>query len=300
MISVIILTYNEEVHIERCISSLLPFADKVFIVDSFSTDNTVSIARKMGADVVSRAWKNYADQFQWAINNCGVESDWLMRMDADEYLEPDLIDEISEIEPVSVSDIDGIYIRRKVFFQQKWIKHGGFYPQTILRIWRKNIGHIEQRWMDEHIVIGSNSNTLALRGNIVDDNKKGITFWIEKHNSYATREMADAINQKYAITKKNNELKNGGLSQAKFKRILKEDFYTIFPLSLRSFLYFIYRYIFRCGFLDGGKGFLWHFMQGFWYRLLVDIKISEIEKKSGGDVEKIIKYLKEDYGIILT
>ncbi|RME58773.1 glycosyltransferase family 2 protein, partial [Candidatus Parcubacteria bacterium] len=178
-LTVIILTHNEEVHIERCIRSLAPVARQIFIVDSYSTDRTVEIARSLGAVVAQRRWKNYADQFQWGLDHyaehCGGPTDWVMRMDADEYLEPELASEI----PRSLSDsgpaISGFYIRRKVFFMGKWIRHGGYYPHTLLRIWRHGLGRIEQRWMDEHIVLPPGSKTKLLKGHLVDDNQKGLT-----------------------------------------------------------------------------------------------------------------------------
>jgi len=298
-ITVVLLTHNEEIHIERCIRSLQQIAVKIFIVDSFSSDRTVEIAESLGAVVAQRKWKNYADQFQWGLDNCGDESEWVMRMDADEYLEPDLLDEFPGSLANVSDDITGFYIRRKVFFYGKWIRHGGFYPHTLLRIWRNGQGRIEQRWMDEHIVLPEGSKTQMLQGHLVDDNLKGMTFWINKHNSYASREMVDLLNNKYHLLKKDESLKENDDPQAKWKRIMKDDVYSKLPLALRSTLYFLYRYFLRLGFLDGGKGFIWHFMQGYWYRMLVDVKIMEIEERSGGDIAKIKQILAEEHGIKL-
>lgn len=298
-LTVVLLTHNEEIHIERCIRSLESIASKIFIVDSFSTDKTVEIAESLGAVVTQRKWKNYADQFQWGLDHCGSESEWVMRMDADEYLEPDLLAELpSALKQVS-DDVSGFYIRRKVFFYGQWIKHGGFYPHTLLRIWRNGQGRIEQRWMDEHIVLPEDSKTTMLKGHLVDDNRKGMTFWINKHNSYASREMVDLLNNKYDLLARDDSLKSNDDPQAKWKRIMKDDVYSRLPLALRSTLYFLYRYFLRLGFLDGGKGFIWHFMQGYWYRMLVDVKIMEIEERSGGDVDKIKQILAEEHGIKL-
>ncbi|MBL1353648.1 MAG: glycosyltransferase family 2 protein [Zetaproteobacteria bacterium] len=298
-VCVVILTYNEEIHIKRCIKSLEPIASKIFIVDSFSSDKTVEIAESLGAVVAQRKWKNYADQFQWGLDNCGAESQWVMRMDADEYLEPDLLEELPKALNDVSDEITGFYIRRKVLFYGKWIKHGGFYPHTLLRVWRNGQGRIEQRWMDEHIVLPELSKTTMLKGHLVDDNLKGMTFWIDKHNSYASREMVDLLNNKYHLLERDDSLKTNDDPQAKWKRIMKDDVYSRLPLALRSTIYFLYRYFLRLGFLDGGKGFIWHFMQGYWYRMLVDVKIMEIEERSGGDVAKIKQILSEEHGIKL-
>jgi len=299
-ICVIILTYNEERHIYRCISSVKDVANRILVVDSFSTDKTVEIARSFGAEVLQRPWKTYADQFQWALDHVNEQSGWLMRMDADEYLEPGLVDEIHRRLPETPLDVIGIYIRRKVFFQGQWIRHGGFYPQTLLRIWRAGQGRIEQRWMDEHIVLPPNAKTITLEHHIVDDNLKGITFWTDKHNRYATREMADIVIQKYFPELADRALRDMSADpQARLKRSIKDDVYNKLPPGLRALLYFLYRYFVLFGFLDGGKGFVYHFLQAFWYRLLVDVKVMEVEKKSQGDPEKMRKILVTEYGVDL-
>ena len=298
-LTVIILTYNEEIHIERCIRSLVSVASKILIIDSFSTDRTVEIARSLGAVVVRRKWKNYADQFQWGLDKCAKDSGWIMRMDADEYFEVGLQKELLNLLPIIESDIDGIYIRRKVIFYGKWIRHGGYYPIVLLRIWRNGKGRIEQRWMDEHIVLPPDTKTITVKEHLVDDNLKGVTSWVSKHNSYASREMLDLMNIKYGLFKKDQSLTQVINSQAKWKRLLKNKVYSRLPIGFRAGAYFCYRYIFRLGFLDGTQGFLCHFMQGFWYRLLVDIKIMEIEKSCAGNVEKIKKVLREEHGINL-
>ncbi len=298
-LTVLILTHNEEIHLARCLDSLRTVADKIVIVDSFSDDRTLEIAADYGAQVYQRAWKNYADQFQWGLAQCADDSGWIMRMDADEYLEPDLIAEIQATLPNLAPEIQGIYLKRKVFFMGKWIRYGGFYPHILLRIWRNGQGRIEQRWMDEHIVLHDGAQTVMLGENMVDDNHKGITFWINKHNRYATREMVDLLNIKYGLTATDDTLRAMQTSQAGTKRLLKERVYARMPGTLRALLYFGYRYILRFGFLDGGRGFIWHFMQGFWYRLLVDIKVMEVENRCQGDAALMKTVLKSDYGIEL-
>ena len=298
-ITAIILTYNEEIHIGRCIGSLKPVVSKIFIVDSFSNDRTVEIARSLGAVVEQHKWINYAYQFQWGIDNLSTDTPWLMRIDADEYLEPELQEELHDSLAKIPREVDGIYINRKVFFQGQWIRHGGFYPHFVLRIWRVGKGRIEQRWMDEHIVLEPGARTIFFKRHLVDHNLKGITFWIDKHNGYATKEAIDLLNNKYHLFEKDDGIKQMVDHQAKWKRIIKDRVYSKLPVGLRAFLYFIYRYFLLLGILDGKKGFLWHFMQGFWYRLLVDIKFSEIEERSQGDITKMRRILLDEHHINL-
>lgn len=297
-LTVIIPAFNEILHIDRCIQSVTKIASKICIVDSFSNDHTQDAARALNATVLQHSWKNYADQFQWGVDQANVKTGWVMRMDADEYLEPELQQEIQVILPTLPDDVIGVYLKRKVFFQGKWIRHGGFYPQTLLRIWRAGYGRIEQRWMDEHIVLPSNAKTITLKGHLVDDNLKGITFWIDKHNRYATREMADLLIYKYFPDHGDSALRVMNADpQARWKRILKDDVYARLPIGFRAVLYFFYRYFIKLGFLDGGKGIIWHFLQGLWYRLLVDVKVFEVESRAQGNKEKIKSILKNDYEI---
>ena len=296
-LTTIILTFNEELHIERCIRSIKPVTNRIIIVDSFSTDNTLNIASSLGVEVVKHHFFNYATQFNWALDNLTLNSEWVMRFDADEYMEIELQNELQHILANIDESINGIYFKRKVFFNSKWIRYGGIYPQTLLRIWRTGLGHCEQRWADEHIVLSPGSSTIITKGHIIDDNHKGITFWIEKHNKYASREAVDLLNLKYALFIKDDTLFANADRQAKYKRWIKEKIYARLPLGTRAFLYFIYRYFLRLGFLDGSKGFTWHFLQGYWYRMLVDLKIRELEERSGGDIEKLKQLLRDQHGL---
>lgn len=297
-ISVVILTFNESKHIGRCLDSMREVSEDIYIIDAFSTDDTVAIASQYDAKIFTRKWLSYADQFQWALENCGITTPWVMRMDADEYLEPALI---KEIKAATVPDtVTGIYIRRKVFFKDKWIRYGGFYPHTLLRIWRNAQGSIEQRWMDEHIVL-SGGDTKLFKEHIVDHNLNSIHWWVNKHNNYAIREMVDLLNIKYRFLETDARLLTSESSQAKRKRFLKEKVYATLSPGARASLYFFFRYFLRFGFMDGYKGFIFHFMQGYWYRLLVDVNMKEFEDKLNGDTskERLIALLRSDYNMPL-
>lgn len=296
-LTAIILTFNEENHIERSVRCAQEVAKQVFVVDSFSTDSTIDIACSLGANVVQRKFKNQADQFQWALDHCSVQTEWILRLDADEYLEPDLVSEIRQKLPVLPADIDGIYIKRKAIFMGRWIRYGGVYPLILLRIWRAGKGRVEQRWMDEHVVLPPASRTVLAEAHLVDDNHNGISAWIDKHNNYASREMVELLNIKYKLFEKDEGLKAINDPQAKRKRIIKEQVYSNLPMGLRALLYFFYRYFLHLGFLDGSPGLVYHFFQGFWYRFLVDIKLVEIEKLAGGNRAKLKQLIKEKHGI---
>ena len=151
--------------------------------------------------------------------------------------------------------------------------------------------------MDEHIVLKPGSGSVQADGHLVDENLKGITFWTKKHNKYASREALDLLNLKYHLEEVDTGLEQASHSQARRKRWIKKNVYSKIPLGVRAGMYFIYRYFLLLGFLDGARGFLWHFLQGFWYRLLVDVKIMEIEDRCGNDVEEIKYVLRKEHGL---
>lgn len=297
-ITAIILTFNEEKHIARCIESLQSVCSRICVVDSNSTDQTVEIAKGLGAEIMSHVWENnYAKQLNWGIENANIQSEWVLRIDADEYLSPALQSEIKDSLGSLNSNITGIEFTRKVYFKGKWIRFGGFYPIHLLRLWRSGKGLCEQRLMDEHIVL-SEGETMRFKGHVIDENLNSMHWWVLKHNNYARREAADALNQKYqfAFT---TDLETTGNGQAQLKRIAKNSFYNRMPLGLRAILYFIFRFIFQLGFLDHPKVWIFHFMQGLWYRLLVDINIYEAEKAVNKNPEQVKSYIVDQWKIEL-
>lgn len=297
-ISVIILTFNEEKHIKRCIESLLLFTDKIFIIDSGSTDKTVEIAESLGAKVVQNTWVNYAVQFNFGIQNNPFNTKWLMRMDADEYVLPELAKEINQKLGNITPEIAGMYIKRRVIFMDKWIRRGAYYPIWLLRIWRNGQGACEESWMDEHITL-TTGKTIQLENDLVDHNLNNLTWWTQKHNLYAIREVIDLLNIKYNFRNFESVEPNFFGSQEQRTRFLKVKYASI-PLFIRPIIYFLYRYIFRLGFLDGKQGFIWHFLQGFWYRFLVDAKVYEVYHRVGRDKKAIENFFKEEFNKDLT
>ena len=294
-ITAIILTYNEEIHIRRCLRSLQGICDEVLIVDSFSSDNTVAIAQQMGARVVQHPWKNYATQLNYGIHECNVASDWLWRIDADEYLEGGLGAAVRAVIETAPDDVNGIYVRKRIDFMGRPLLHGGWYPSYHLKIWRRGHGECENRWMDEHIRIFNGKTVVVNKGNQVDANLNDLGWWTSKHNGYAVREMIDMLLMEYNLDTKGREVtpKLFGTEEQR-KRWLKVR-YIKAPLFVRPYINFLYRYVLRGGFLDGREGFIWHSLQGFWYRMLVDTRIYELKKRLNFDDERIRQYVEENY-----
>ena len=280
-LSVLILTHNEEKNIEKCILSLLPLTKNIFVVDSFSDDETVNICNKYGVTVAQNKWTTYADQLNWGLDNFDFNTPWLMRFDADEELTQGLVDGVKQFLKSPPEGITGVYVKRRVYFMGRWIKHGGYYPTWLLRVFKNGIGRCENLWMDEHIVL-SEGETMKIHEDLIDKNNKDLTFWTDKHNKYSDREVLDIINKTENMQKTDLSASLGS-GQASSRRWIKDKVYLKFPLFVRPFLYFIYRYFIKLGFLDGKEGLIFHFLQGFWYRFLVDAKYYEYKKNRSED-----------------
>jgi hypothetical protein len=202
--------------------------------------------------------------------------DWVFRLDADEFVSAELASTLrTRLGQVEV-DVDGIYVWRELVFLGKNIQHGGLFPLKVLRIFRPTRGRCENRWMDEHIVV--QGGTIAFDGSIVDHNLQSLTWWTRKHNDYASREAIDLLNLEYGLIEVSRTQVGSVTGGEGTKRFLKEKIYSRLPGGLRAFFFFIYRYIFRLGFLDGRAGTVFYVLQAFWYRFLVDSKVAEIKR----------------------
>ena len=289
-LTVIILTKNEELHIERALASLTGVADRCLVVDSGSTDATLTLAKSAGAEILNNPWTNHATQFNWALDQLGPETQWVLRLDADEIVTEELAAEIKSVLPTLGADIAGVFVSRRMAFLGRRIRWGGLFPLRVLRLFRHGQGRCENRWMDEHIITSGPAANFV--GEIIDDNSNSLSWWTEKHNAYASREVVDLLSLEYGLAQADFVGNVGQRSQASVKRWIKENVYARLPSGFRAFAYFLYRYIVRLGFLDGKEGAAFHVLQGFWYRYLVDMKLHEVKsfmKKTGADPKDAIR-----------
>jgi hypothetical protein len=267
-LTVIILTFNESLNISHAITNIKSISNQIIILDSFSEDNTVLIAKNLDATVIFREFDNYSNQRNFAINHLNIKNEWILFLDADEYLTDELKNEISNelINP----KFDGYYIKRRFYFMNKWIKWGGYYPTYILRLFKKDKG-LFQREVNEHLIL--NGKAGYLKYDFCDNNKKSFHQWFLKHLTYAKKEASDLFLQ----NKLSPDISFWG-SQADRKSWIRYKIWNKFPILIRPFIYFIYRYFFRLGILDGIRGFIFHFMHGLVYFLLMDIFYYEMKK----------------------
>lgn len=270
-LTTIILTYNEEKNIANAINSVKEISKRIVVIDSYSTDNTVEVAKLLGAEIFQNKWINYSKQFQYGVDIANIDTQWILRLDADEVISKEASKEIDLIcRENKDTNINGIIVRFEVNFLGKRLRHGGIYPFKKLLIYKKNKGYIEDRNMDEHIIL-TEGKSIELKNDSFHHDFKDISAWIDKHNKYSSREVEDYFFNNNQESKQLNK-------SAKIKRFVKFKIYYKLPLGTRAHLYYLYRYYFKFGFLDGKEGKIFAFMQAYWYRFLVDAKIYERDK----------------------
>lgn len=273
-LAVIILTYNEEDNIAQALDSVAGWANEIFILDSLSTDRTLEIARQYGCHIAQNKFENYAKQRNYALGHLPIRSEWVLFLDADEWLPEALKQEISTLITTSPEE-NGFYINRRLIWMGRWIRRG-YYPSWILRLFRHGKGRCEDRAVNEHLIV--EGKTGQLRNDFMHEDRKGVTDWIAKHNGYATREAQELLNTRVTPDYREIDARLFG-TQAQRKRWLRYKVWNRLPPLIRPFFYFFYRYIWAGGFLDGKAAFVFHFLQALWYPLLIDVKYLELKKR---------------------
>lgn len=277
-LTVVILTFNEERHIARALDSVAALAPATLVVDSYSSDRTVEIATAHGATVLQHPFVNQARQFQWALDQAAISSTWIMRLDADEVISPELAAEIAARLPNLPADVVGVNLRRRHIWMGRWVRHGGRYPLLMLRLWRRGHGRVEDRWMDEHVLVWG-GRTVTFDCDFSDHNLNDIGYFVDKHNKYATREAIEILNRRLGLGTADADVSVRSTSwQVATKRWIKLHLYNRIPFTVSAPAYFVWRYVFQLGFLDGRSGLTYHFLQGLWYRFLVGAKAMELEQ----------------------
>lgn len=280
-ITAIILTKNEEINIKDCIESIKSITKRIVVIDSFSTDRTVEIAKSCGAEVYQNKFINYAKQYMYGVEIAKIDTIWTLRIDADERLTDESALELEELcNKNNLTNVCGITLRFKKNFLGKDLYHGGVYPWKKMNCYKTRYGTIEDRSMDEHIIL-SKGDVVEMKKDSLHFDFKNLEYFINKHNWYSSRETIDYFENLKSPQKK-DELDT--------KTWIKMNIYYKLPIGLRSYIYYLYRYYLKLGFLDGKEGQIYAFLQAYWYRYLVDAKIYECKKmniiyKETGDLK---------------
>jgi glycosyltransferase involved in cell wall biosynthesis len=274
-VSVLVLTLNEEVNLPDCLASVA-WADQVLVVDSFSTDATVAIARAHGADVVEHAFENYSRQRNWALDTLPLRHDWVLFLDADERVTPELGAEIAAVvRGASEDGPRGYYLNRRLIFLGTWIRHAGWYPSWNLRLFRHRFGRYEDRAVHEHVVLRGRAG--YLRHDLIHADGRGLEAFIDRHNRYSTLE-ARARLQAARGRSDGGRLAGRWLgSPVERKRLLRERVWPKVPA--KPLALFVYMYVLRRGFLDGRAGLAFCVLQAY-QEFTVGLKLAELERAS--------------------
>jgi glycosyltransferase involved in cell wall biosynthesis len=275
--SFIFLAYNEEIHLPRLLASIKELNAPVYILDSGSTDETLEVCKAYDVMVKTHAFENHPKQWHYALSCFPITTPWIIALDADQIVTPDLIALLKQFRDEDYKDVNGIYFNRKNFFKGTWLKHGGYYPKYLLKMFRTTIGYSDLNENMDHRFIVPGKNIIWKKGHILEENLKEnkISFWIQKHNRYSDLVAEEEI-------MRINKLRRQTIKPIFFgtpdERIawLKRLWWRM-PLFVRPFIYFFYRYFILLGILDGRNGLIFHFLQAFWFRFVVDIKIMELK-----------------------
>ncbi len=269
-LSVVVLTLNEERNLPACLTSLEELRCEILVVDSGSTDRTGEIARRANAVVLEHPFEHYGAQRNWAQANLPFDSDWILHLDADERLTPELVREMNQTLAEDLTGINGFLLRKRTIFMGRWIRHGGHFPSYHSRLFRRAFGRCEDRLYDQHFLVEGRVD--RLHNDYLDVLTSDITTWAHRHVRWAELEAKELISA--AMRDQVQPSFFGDPIQR--RRWLRTGPYAHAPLFLRAFLYFAYRYIVRFGFLDGREGLIFHFLQGCWYRFMVDVMLEEL------------------------
>lgn len=278
-LSVLVTTRNEEANIERCLRSVHGFADQIFVLDSESTDRTVEIARRY-AEVHNLTYDHSRIIpwiFQWGLDNLALRNDWVLILEADQALTPALREEIAELLARPQVREDGFYVRRRQIFRGKPLRFGGYGSKVLLKLFRRSRSELDPVEQDTRVYVRGPVG--RLRSPLEEWNVKedSIQFYLQKHLRYAEAFAAEELKRRQGSLPWKTMPRLFGTPD---ERILwMKDRYYRMPLFVRPALYFFYRYFILLGILDGRNGFIFHFLQAFWFRLIVDVRLQELLKE---------------------
>jgi glycosyltransferase involved in cell wall biosynthesis len=271
-VSVLVPTLDEELNLPDCLDSVA-WADEVFVVDSYSRDRTVEIARERGAQVVQHAFESYSRQKNWALDTLPFRNAWVLIVDADERVTPELRCEMETVLPNA--DCAGYYLNRRVIFLGTWIRHAGWYPNWNLRLFRHQLGRYDGREVHEHVIL--NGPVGYLRNDLLHLDRRGLEAFVARHNRYSTLEAAARFKAECDAPDRARLPVSLLASPVQRKRFLRERVWPRVPA--KPLVLFVYMYLLRRGFLDGRAGLalcVFHAFQEF----MVGLKLAELRRLS--------------------
>lgn len=275
-VGVVVLTFNSAAVIGKTLGAAFRLSGSVTCVDSGSTDDTLAIIRSMGCTLLQRPFKHYADQRNWVIGQLESRFAWQLHLDADEVLDDRAIAGIRQA-LAQPSAATGFLIRRKTYFMGRPLRFGGTVTWH-LRLFRSGHARCEDRLYDQHFVASGVVGKIN-RGWMHDLNMGSLSEWIARHNRWSDLEAAEVSGGGLSDQAGGARLAGDLLGDSRQRTRYYKGLYYRSPRFWRAFIYFLYRYIARAGFLDGRVGFVYSVLQALWFRTLVDAKVMEREQR---------------------
>jgi len=278
--SFIIITFNEEVHLPRLLKSIETLNAATYILDSGSTDKTIEIAENYGCEIKNNPFENHPKQWDAALKTFNITTPWVICLDADQQVTAELLYLLKNFKDSDYNGVNGIYFNRKNIFKGKWLQHGGYFPLYLLKMFRTGVGFSDLNENMDHRFIVPGRTIIWKNGFIIEENTKEnqISFWISKHNRYSDQVAHEEWERMQQL--RTQTLRPDIFGSPDQKKAFLKSIWWKMPLYVRPFIYFFHRYFIQLGILDGKQGFVFHFLQAFWFRLVVDIKIDEIKKSN--------------------
>lgn len=285
-----ILTFNEEIHLPRLLNSIKGLHASIYILDSGSTDETLEIVEqfKVEGEVETEAkveveinkFINHPKQWDFALKAFDIKTPWIIGLDADQIVSPELFTLLKDFKNDDYLHVNGIYFNRKNYFQGSWIRFGGYFPFYQLKMFRNGIGYSDLNENMDHRFVVTGETTIWKNGFLIEENLKenDLNFWLAKHEKYSDLIAEEEIEREKKLrtqTLKVNLSGNPDERRAWFKRL-----WWKLPLGIRPYLYFGYRMTIKLGIFDSRKAIRFHYLQGLWFRLLVDKKIKLLKAKN--------------------
>lgn len=270
MVSVMIFTLDEEIHLPSCLESL-DWCDDVIVVDSYSTDNTENICKDKGIQFYQHQFEGFGSQRNWALDNIKTKNPWILILDADERVTEDLAAELLQIAHSNPQDVGAYRLRRRFYMWGRWLRYSSLYPTWVVRfIHRERVQYFNRGHAETQEVQGS---VLELHHDLIDENLKGMAEWFERQNLYSTRDAEyELLQEEHPFDFR--DLFSG--DPLRRRALLKG---IACRLPGRAPLYFIYSYVFRLGFLDGRDGLVFCLMKSS-YQRMVAIKKYDMKRRA--------------------
>lgn len=285
--SIIILTFNEELHLPRLLRSVEKLSAPIYLLDSGSTDSTLAIAESYGATILTHPFENHPKQWDYALTHFNIQTPWIIGLDSDHIVSDELFQLLKDFRTENINpEVNGIYFNRKNYFKGKWLRYGGYFPKYLLKMFRTGKGRSDLNENMDHRFIIEGKSIIWKEGYLLEENLKesNISFWIAKHNKYSDLVAQEELERRKQLRIQSVKPSFWGSPDQRIAW-LKLIWWKM-PLFIRPFLYFFHRYIIQLGILDGTRGFIFHFLQAFWFRLVVDIKMYEYLRREKGIPEE--------------